>query len=91
MLTDRDDMIQAIRDESGCIPAYAEMIADRLIRDGWCKGSSVAKRIVKDVADFVADNEIPIFNSKATVWAVNSDNLTDLIVDLRKKYMEDTE
>ena len=91
MLTDRDDMIQAIRDESGCIPAYAEMIADRLIRDGWCKEASVAKRIVKDVADFVADNEIPIFRSNATVWVVSCDNLTDLIVDLRKKYMEDTE
>ena len=56
---------------------------------GYKEGASeVAREIIKDIVDFADDKERQRLINGHSVWHIESDDVTDFIAELKKKYTE---
>ena len=64
--------------------------AKKLYNAGYRKASEVAREIVTDLVKFADDNERQRLINGHSVWYIDSDDITDFIAELKKKYKEET-
>ena len=62
--------------------------AKRFYNAGYRKASEVAGKIIKDLVNFLDDNEKQMLVNGHSVWFVNADDLTEFIEEIKEEHTE---
>lgn len=63
-------------------------MAETFYEQGYRKASEFAREIIADLVKFADDKETQRLINGHSVWYIESDDITDFIAELKKKYTE---